>query len=88
MNNHMIIMDIQEIYDKQLRAITEIAHTNWYKEIKNYWKREVESIKQEYPTVKEDKLYRLQERDKIASAFLTFLENLENARNINRSAKV
>lgn len=79
---------IIELYDKQVRAITEIVHTKWYKEIKNYWQRELDTIKQQYPNIKEDELYRLQEKDKIATAFLRFLTNLEEAKKINKAAKV
>jgi len=81
-NNHAI-----EMYKEQLKAITNISHTDWYKEIKRYWKTVLEWIKTDYPIVKECDLHKLQEKDKIASNFLMFLNNLENAKNINKMAK-
>jgi hypothetical protein len=76
-----------EIYDNQLKAIIAIVHTDWYKEIKKYWQREVESIKWNYPIVKSEDLYKLQEKDKIASSFLTFLTNLESTNEIHNKVK-
>ena len=61
---------------------------DWYKEIKWYWVRELEWIKALYSTVKEENLYRLQEKDKLATAFITFLNNLEGTKKISEMAKV
>ena len=77
---------IQEMYDKQLRAINEIKDKKGYKEIKAYFERELEATKKKYPEVKEKELYRLQEKDKVVSAFLTFLNNLENAKKVRQQA--
>jgi len=71
------MLDCIEIYDNQKKAIMWIKDTEWYKEIKKYWQREVESCRANYMTVKAEDLYKLQERDKIWTAFLTFLNNLE-----------
>ena len=82
------MQDPNKIYDDQLKAITNIAHTDWYKEIKSFWKRELDSIKSLFPQVKEENLYKLQERYLIADKFLTFLNNLESAQDITQQAKV
>jgi len=81
-NKHAI-----ELYEDQLRAITNISDTDWYKEIKRWWKTELEWVRESYPIVKEDDLHKLQVKDSIASSFLAFLENLENAKNIDKLAK-
>ena len=80
--------DPKKIYDDQLKAITNIAHTDWYKEIKAFFQRELDWTKAEYPFVKEDDLHRLQEKDKVVTKFLTYLSNLEQAQNIQAQAKV
>jgi len=82
-NEHAINM-----YEKQLKAVINISHTEWYKEIKSYWERELDSIKTNYPVVSQENLHKLQEKDKIATSFLHFLNNLENAKQINKQAKV
>ena len=82
-NEHAISM-----YKEQLQAITNIADTDWYKEIKSYWERELDSIKTNYPLVTQENLHKLQEKDKIATSFLYFLNNLEDAKQINKQAKV
>ena len=84
----MTEQEIIDLYDTQVKAITNIAHTKWYKEIKNYWNREVAWIKALYPTVKEWELYKLQEKDKLATWFLTFLNNLESTQKVSEQAKV
>jgi len=81
-NKHAI-----ELYEEQLRAITNISDTKWYQEIKRYWATELEWVKSQYPIVKEGDLHKLQVKDSIASSFLAFLENLEDAKNINKLAK-
>lgn len=74
----------QEMYDEQLKAITNIANTKWYKEIKAYFIREQEAIQKKYPEVEEKDLYRLQEKDKVIQKFLTFLNNLEDAKKVSK----
>lgn len=70
----------QVIYEKQLKGITNIAHTDWYKEIKMYWERVRDSSLIELQTVHKENLEVVQLKYSIANDFITFLTNLEKAK--------
>lgn len=65
-----------KMYKKQVNAIQWIKDSDWFKEIVNYWEREVDSIETAYPTIKKEDLEGLQIKHGISSAFLSFLNNL------------
>ena len=77
----------QKIYEKQLKDITNISHTEWYKQIKDYWIRvrdwEIEQLK----TVKEEELKVTQMKYQLASGFITFLNNLEDVKKTKAMVK-
>lgn len=77
----------QELYNKQLKAITNIAHTDWYKEIKNYWTIVKESAETDLKKVSAEHLINVQMKCNIAEEFLTFLNNLESAIDISKQTK-
>ena len=77
----------QKLYNKQVKDITNIAHTEWYKEIKRYWKRVQEWAEIELKSVSADNLKAIQLKCNIAEWFVTFLENLENTRKISEQVK-
>ena len=55
----------QKLYNKQVKDITNISHTDWYKEIKAYWTRVKEWAAKELETVKEENLQIVQLKRKI-----------------------
>jgi len=77
----------QELYNKQLKSITNISHTDWYKEIKRYWSTVKESAEVQLKTVSAENLANVQNICKISTDFLTFLENLESAIDIWKQSK-
>jgi hypothetical protein len=79
--------DPNQIYDEQLKAITNIAHTDGYKEIKRFFQTELDAVKEQYPLIEEENLYRLQEKHKVISKFLTYLNNLESTQKIKTAVK-
>lgn len=82
------IIDIaQSVYDTQLKAITNISHTEWYNEIKKYWERVEEGALDELKKVSKEKLESVQLKYEIANNFVSFLKNLQNAKNINNITK-
>lgn len=74
----------EKFYEKQLRDIVAISHTDWYKQIKDYWIRVKESAEVQLYTIKEEDLKTVQLKRLIANDFLTFLENLEKEREIRK----
>lgn len=82
------IIDIaQSVYDTQLKAITNISHTEWYNEIKKYWERVEEGALDELKKVSKEKLESVQLKYEMANNFVSFLKNLQNAKNINNITK-
>ena len=82
------IIDIaQSVYDTQLKAITNISHTEWYIEIKKYWERVEEGALDELKKVSKEKLESVQLKYEMANNFVSFLKNLQNAKNINNITK-
>ena len=67
----------QEIFDKQVKDIRNIAHLDGYKEIKRYWKEVRESSLNTLKIVKPEALATHQYIYGIADQFLNFLESLE-----------
>jgi hypothetical protein len=68
-------IDAQDIYDKRVEAIKEIVNTQGFKEIIEYWQREVKIHDErldEMPKRPESIL----ESRRVAKNFLAFLENL------------
>lgn len=78
----------QKIYNKQVKDITNISHTEWYKEIKRYWKTVWEWAKEELKTVSPEILKITQMKCMLAESFVTFLENLEKSKEVSKQAKV
>lgn len=70
----------QRMYDKQLKDITNICHTEWYKEIKWFWERVRDWAWVELETVLEENLKTVQMKKQIANDFIMFLNNLESAK--------
>lgn len=68
----------QEIYNKQFKNINAIVNTDWYKEIRNYWKSEQEIIQQQILVCNPDQLRYLQAKYTVTTWFNTFLQNLED----------
>lgn len=82
------IIDIaQSVYDTQLKAITNISHTEWYNEIKKYWERVEEGALDELKKVSKEKLESVQLKYEIANNFVSFLKNLQNAKNVSSITK-
>ena len=77
----------QELYHNQLKSITNIAHTNWYKEIKRYWTTVKESAETDLKTVSSANLVNIQMKCEISEQFLNFLDNLEGAIDIQKQTK-
>lgn len=77
----------QKLYNKQLKDITNISHTDWYKEIKRYWTEVKEWAEAELKKVKPEFLNIIQTKCLIAEEFVWFLENLEKATAISKKAK-
>jgi len=46
----------QMLYNKQVKDITNISHTEWYKQIKDYWKRVQEGAEWELKMVDPENL--------------------------------
>lgn len=69
----------EQLYTKQLSAITGISNTDWYKEIKRYWNEVLEWAEKELKTVKPEFLQIIQTKVLIAENFVNFLDNLEKA---------
>ena len=46
----------QTLYDKQVKDITNISHTEWFKQIKDYWKRVWDGAKEELKTISPENL--------------------------------
>ena len=66
-----------KLYNKQVAAITNVSHTDWYKEIKEYWIRERDIATEALEIVNKDNLANVQLKRKISNDFVTFLNNLE-----------
>ena len=77
----------QTIFNQQLKDITNISHTDWYKEIKRYWKTVLEWAELELKTVKPEFLNIVQSKCLIADWFLTFLENIEKTKEVSNQVK-
>lgn len=77
----------QKLYDKQVKDITNISDTEWYKQIKEYWEREKDGASNELLTVSKEKLSEIQMKYKLASWFVTFLTNLESTREVREQVK-
>lgn len=77
----------QKLYDKQVKDITNISDTEWFKEIKSYWKRVKDWANEELLNTEEKNLKIIQEKYKIASQFITFLNNLESSRDVRQQVK-
>lgn len=77
----------QKLYNKQLKDITNISHTDWYKEIKAYWERVKEWAMIQLETVEEKDLKIVQLKRNIASEFVMFLNNLEQSKQLREDVK-
>ena len=77
----------QKLYNEQLEDITNIAHTDWYKQIKKYWERVKEWAESELHTIDEKNLKIVQLKRTIADEFLSFLNNLEKAKDTRAKVK-
>ena len=77
----------QNMYNKQLKSITNIAHTDGYKEIKRYWTSIKESAETDLKTVTAENLPTIQMKCNIADQFIRFLDNLESAVEISQKSK-
>ncbi len=77
----------QELYNNQLKSITNIAHTDWYKEIKRYWTSIKDSGETDLKTVKPENLANKQMQCKISEEFLNFLDNLESAVDVQKQTR-
>lgn len=77
----------EKLYEKQLNAIIAIREQEWFKEIKAYWERVRDSANIELQTIKKEHLELGQSKYHIANDFLTFLNNLETAKEIQERTK-
>jgi len=77
----------QTLYDKQVKDITNISHTEWFKQIKDYWKRVWDGAKEELKTVSPENLKTTQMKCWMADSFVYFLENLESTQKVSEMVK-
>jgi hypothetical protein len=82
------VADKNEAWDyfvQQKSAIDSISLTPWYKEIVEYWRREVEASQERLRTMKSEDIKAVQAELNLAKRFLAFLENILSA-NIDLSS--
>lgn len=77
----------QKMYNKQLKDITNISNTDWYKDIKRYWTEVMNWASVELDTVDAEFLKIVQMKKRIASQFIGFLDNLESAKKTRKQAQ-
>lgn len=77
----------EKLYEKQLKDIINISHTDWYKQIKEYWIRVKEWASIELNTIDEKNLKVIQLKRNLADDFVTFLNNLEQTKEIRQKVK-
>lgn len=76
-----------KIYRKQLKWIHGIKSLEWYNTIKDYWERVRDSANDELQSVLPEFLKIVQMKHRIASDFISFLDNIEKAPFIEEQAK-
>lgn len=71
--------DAWEYFVKQKSAIDWITATAWYEEIKAYREREILAAHERLGTMKSEDIKGVQAELKLATRFLDFLSNIQNA---------
>lgn len=71
--------DAWEQYRNQVIEIRKISKTNGFKEIINYWDREVKACEARLSTMKRWDIEWIQGELKVAKRFLDFIENINSA---------
>jgi len=70
--------EAEDIFKWQLEAIKNIMHTNWFKEIRNFFIRELQLSQERLMTSKYDNIQWVQAEMKLAKRFVDFIDNLSN----------
>lgn len=65
-----------QMFIQQKDSLKAIASTNWFREIREYWQREVELCQERLRTMKSEDIKSVQAELNLAKRFLMFLDNM------------